>query len=461
MTLITHTTGFHMSKLTIVALLAVVLLTPAAADAQYTYNWSTGERRGHETLKAGSPIAIQITGLNTLCYQPHVRVTTSDASVDLSGFMNVLSLADAKSDEKKETSEEILTGDVLEQDARTDALRVLADVEEWLEEAASLRFSAEYFTGTLADPCGLGRGWSIDDFATRWRGESPALLNDLSTMHERLHLAADQLDRVKQVFGSNSIAGDAEIRDRIAIAGRRLTAHQREIASALATLTLARPRLDALEHTTQLQTAIHPGHNADRMQIVVQMVPLDTTARRVIPPDTLDEALFRRFRVIVSTGAFVTFGPHDEYRRVNRPLVRDSIAPDGSVVPVQTDSTYSTYASQRRGSLDVFSPSVQVNMTLGERWSGRPALVSLGAAGRSVNGTLIPEPFAGFGIGIIDRLVVSGGLHFGRSEVLLITRPGETAADVERRPVPGTITPADAIGVEWGVRPYLTFSVKP
>jgi hypothetical protein len=451
-----------MSKLTVVALIAIVLLTPAAADAQYTYDWSTGARAGHEALKAGSPITIQITGLNTLCYQPHVRVTTSDATVDLSGFMDVLKpIAEKAAEERVQAGDlpgGILKGTGVDQNARTNALRILADVEHRLEEAASLRLSAESFTGPLANPCGMGRGWRIDRFATRWRDESQALLNRLSTTHERLHLAEDQLDRVEQVFGSGS---HAEVRERIASARELLPRRQREIASALATLTQERPRLDALEHTTQLQTAIRPGQDADRMQIVVQMVPLDTTTRRVIPTDTLDEGLYRRFRVIVSTGAFVTFGPHDEYRRVNRPFVRDSIAPDGSVVPVQTDSTYSTYASQRGGVLDVFSPSVQFNMTFGEVRPGFPALFSFGAAGRSVNGTLIPEPFAGVSIGLNDRLIFSGGAHFGRKEVLLITRPGETAADVEARPVPGTVTPADAVGTRWGVRRYFTVSVRP
>jgi hypothetical protein len=460
-----------MSKLKAAALVAILFLTPAAAEAQYRYDWSTGNRTGHQALKAGVPVAIQITGLNTLCYQPHARVTISEASVDLSGFLT--GLGRKPSGDQPPTppaappsrqglpasppDPSSLTMD----EERAYTLRVLEEAALRFAEADALGREAGYFTGVLASPpCHLGRGWSIDHFAARWRNQSASLLGGLSMMRDGLQHTAEQLDLAGRAMAGGSSIGDADLRARIGVARQTLRERQRTIASGLAALTEARPHLDALEQTTQMHTAVNPGHNAEGMRIVVQMVPLETTARDV-PADTLDEALYRRFRIVLSTGTFITFGSQPEFRRVNRPFVRDSVAPDGAVVPVPTDSTYSTYAAQRRGVLDVFSPSVQFNITLGERWSGIPSLLSFGAAGRSVNGTLIPEPFAGVGIGIIDRFIVSGGAHFGRSEVLLINLPGETAADVERRPVPGTVTPADAVGVEWRVRPYLTLSVKP
>ena len=119
------------------------------------------------------------------------------------------------------------------------------------------------------------------------------------------------------------------------------------------------------------------------------MVPLPGRSAPALT-DTIEEAVARRYRVFLSTGAFASFMSQRDYERVNRPVVRDSVV-GSDTIRMATDSTYSTYANRSTGVLDVLSPTVQANLTFHDLASGFPLLLSFGAALRTRGGAPFPN----------------------------------------------------------------------
>ena len=139
-----------------------------------------------------------------------------------------------------------------------------------------------------------------------------------------------------------------------------------------------------------------------------------------------------------------TLRTHD-YRRVTRAFADTS------------KGVYSTYANVSRGNMFAFSPVLQGNVAFRDMSSsGVSLLLSAGIAVRSVNGGNAPEFLFGAGIGFLDRLVLTGGVHLGRRERLLIGDPSTVSAG----PVPDEVTEDSAIGEEWRPAFVTAFSVR-
>lgn len=476
------------------AVLALLLLAAPAAEAQFTYDWSTGARTERTRLEAGRRMEFVVMGLNILCYTPNVRLTATEAKVDLARFVAGLTPPEVKAETESPIAPPLVSPPPPppppppspggEPEALTALERASQIVDAALARISAARYAvaaaeesieaSEYFTDTYtAPPCERGRAWSITRFAEEWqqagmldrlddaRGglrrakENLADAANLLAEARRFPLATQDRETLRRsvTFGEDerrSVAADAE-RIENKLRGER----QR--------LVRIRPALDALEQSSTMSTSFRASHDVEQVRLIVAMTPRSDPKTPQIAHDTIDEPVLRRFRMFVSTGMFMSFMPHRDYERINRPFLRDTVLADGSTGRVPTDSTYSTYANRRAGLGDVVSPTLQLNMVFRDLrglGSGWPLMFSFGAAARTVGGSTLPEPFGGVSLGINDRILLSGGGHYGRNETLLLTLSGEQPEDVAERRIPASVTTADAVGTGWRLAPYLTISVR-
>lgn len=472
-------------------LVAASLIVAAEVSAQViVYDWPTGARTDSVRLRAGERLNVEVRGLNTLCYTPRVSVSATEAKIDLTAVARSLSPVETKADEKAtppfsgptptpppppgvtkglEGTLDSALGQLGQAAAYLERARI------WLRSGESAYRASEHFTSTLdAPPCALGRGWNITHFVESWPGGEPldALLRQGQSGLTDAAAQIEAADREIQSATSISLTGEQRT-ERDSLAAARLNqvreARRRhadlttQLAAERVRLRSAAPQMDALLGTTTIRTSLRANHDVEKLVVVVAMDTL--RGRKAVPlaPDTIQEPVHRRFRAFVSTGMFASLMRHRDYERTNRPILRDSTTADGETVRVPTDSTYSTYANQRSGLGDVISPTVQLNMVFWDFWSpgsGFPVMASLGAAARSVGGSILPEPFAGLSLGMHDRIVLTTGIHYGRNEKLLLTLPGERPEDVALRRIPTGISKDDAVGVEWRFAPQFTISVR-
>jgi len=268
----------------------------------------------------------------------------------------------------------------------------------------------------------------------------------------RVELAQASTNLAKVEVAIAGVAGTDELKRRAAAERQRLTA----LEAAATQLTNALPgQVEAIRRInpqygdyaaraakTWPQMA-EATHETESVKLTINLIPRPNTSAKehqIVRQFRVE----RRFRAFLSTGVLVTGLPQPRYERVSR--------------MAGEDSTYQTYADQHRGLFNTFSPSVQYNMAFAEFGRGAPLLASFGVAVRSVRDQPLPEPFAGFSVGLIDRLLLTTGMHFGRRQELLITKEGEKPEDVEKRLIPDEITPAEAIGIRW--KPALFFSIS-
>lgn len=471
-------------------LLAASLTVAADGAAQHIiYDWPTGARTEPVRLRAGERLNVEVRGLNTLCYSPRISVSATEAKVDLTAVAKSLSPPTPKASEPQPqplipggspppapTAEKGLPGTLA--DAMDRLGQAAAHIERariWMRSGESAHRASTRFTDTLDDPpCALGRGWNVIHFVESWPGGEP--LDDLLRQGQsgladaRAQLEAADLE-IRSATSIPLTAGQRTERDALATARSDQLREARRAHADLTTrlaaervrLRSAIPQMEALRGTTTIRTSLRASHDVEKLFVVVSMDTLRGRKAALLAPDTIQEPVHRRFRAFVSTGMFASLMRHRDYERTNRPVLRDTTTADGTTVRVPTDSTYSTYANQRSGLGDVISPTVQLNMVFWDfrsPGSGWPVMATLGAAGRSVGGSILPEPFAGVSLGIHDRVVLSTGLHYGRNEKLLLTLPDEQPEDVALRRIPTGISKDDAVGVEWRFAQYFTISVR-
>jgi hypothetical protein len=244
---------------------------------------------------------------------------------------------------------------------------------------------------------------------------------------------------------------------RLAEGRKRVASMDARAAVLDTTLAVQRPAMERIDplydyfngrNEAEWRATNESTFDTENAKLTIALSPRPNTSAKAV--EIVQQfAVQRRFRSILSTGVLVTGLPQPNYERVTR--------------VASGDSTYQTYADQNRSLLSVFSPSLQYNMSfadLGSPRSGVPALVSFGVAARSVGDQLLPEPFAGLSLGLVDRLLLTGGVHFGRREDLLIVGDNEDPADIEKRAIPDEITPGEAIGTKWKGALFISISLR-
>lgn len=464
---------------TLLLALAAILCAATAAEAQFTYDWSTGGRSVGTRLEAGRRNDILVSGLNPLCYTTHVRLTTIDARVDFGGFAASLSAPT----QPKSILETLLFTPALPTDdmpltEQPAAVRIARAAE--YADAASYRIERvraaldelTTYVKTLDDPpCGSGRGW-IRAFQEEWDSRRVHLRGVVTSADTALASAVDFLaiaDTARHQIARETNLSVAEEQQLNMLQGQinrisaELTTTRGLLTPAMDKLQRVWQRMEALRNGMTVRNHVYFSHDIERVKLVITTIPLEGTDAPAVPPDTVEEPVLRRFRLFVSTGMFASLMRHRDYERTNRPLLRDSTTAEGGTVRVPTDSTYETFVNRRGGWGDVVSPNLQLNMVFTDvqyPGSGWPVMVSFGAAARSVGGSTLPEPFFGGSLGINDRILFSFGAHYGRNETLLLTLPGEQPEDVAERRVPKGISTDDAVGTKWMFAPYFTISVK-
>jgi hypothetical protein len=484
---------------------SLFLLLPLAgcfAPAAYRYNWATGTDSGMP-VPAGRPVEITIEGLNPLCFDQRVEARVIDSPPDLSRIGKMFAPAGQVRGVAEGAAEaEAATGETVEgilavptgllqkgfeemPSARNEALLALARAERTLA-AVSARLTSLHLARTYADdlygtldnpPC--HRGYDPREFFARWDSRQPVLQREFAAHGTTLEESGEQIESALATLDTAAgivlrSPGNESLEDAIGGLATRaevletLRRALRDTVPALAGQLESRAAVvRGLEPATRRARTLDAGVEAGRIEVAVQSTPRQHV--RDVQPlyDTTVVALRRSFRSFFSTGAFITFmDPHD-YERTNRPFIAvDTTSADSAVI--YADSTYSTYANRSPGVLDVFSPALQYNLSFadvlglasGGRLQGVPLLVTLGAAARTVNKSTLPEPFFGFSAGLADRFVFSLGWHYGRDEVLLLKRPGETDAEIAERRVPSAVTDSDALGSSWNWHGFVTFSVR-
>jgi hypothetical protein len=114
---------------------------------------------------------------------------------------------------------------------------------------------------------------------------------------------------------------------------------------------------------------------------------------------------------------------------------------DTSVVK---DSVYSTYVDRGRSPRFAVAPLIQAHVSAYD-FSNVSTYISGGVGARSVNGKLLPEFLAGASLGVLDKVLITVGWHWARTERLLLGDVNE----VSKLPVPSTVTDDSAVGVKW------------
>ncbi len=433
-------------------------------------------------MSAGKDLTVVVSGLNPFCYSGlTATLEPVEGKLDTKTFIG--SLAPAPAPQKAELPPAVATAapatgnpagrpgaaevalkvasDAISRagTAFNEATKALGSAKRHSDQAASIIQSVDN------PPCGLGAGWDGGSLLREWDAVRSTLVDELVTQHEALPSIRAQLSG-----GETDLrAAESEIAK---IDTDALRAAREKLVSQL---SAERERLAALRRAEFTLSANLPGQAADMRRINAQYSAFESargqtwtstteatqetesaklTLNLVPRPGTSAQPreivqqfrVERRYRSFFSTGVLITGLPQPSYERVTR-LIGE-------------DSTYQTYADRHRGGLSTFSPSLQYNISFWEPAPGASVLASFGVAVRSVRDQLLPEPFTGFSMGVIDRFVVTGGVHVGRRQELLITRDGEDAEDVEKRAIPDEITPAEAIGIRWKPAAFFSISLK-
>lgn len=451
-----------MRRIASFAPLLLALLAPAAASAQpkpVLYSASTGSLE-NVPLIAGRTYTIEVRDLNPLCYTYSGEIGITEENTDLSkiiaafGSLPGAPSTPAKQDSTKEEAnpEAFVPG---AQDGESDAQKVeraRAAVE--IAETALLRLAGaaaaveEVVKEVKTPVCSRnapfapvhGRWTSIADLRTQvTRGE------DLTLARELLRTAQGILERVTDE------AAKGDVPDDLADASDKADELEKKLATLVPDVLIADGTMRAAAETQQFKTQAFLPANTQSAQIILRTTELHPAEGKTASTSELKTPLpvRRGMRVFLSAGFLASMASSHDYARVNRPCSAGT-EPD-------CEGTYSTYADKGAGRPFAFSPVLQVNVAFRDIWSTGVALhTSAGVAARSVNGTVSPEFILGAGTGLVDRLLLTAGIHIARDERLLLGEPGQ----VRQRSVPDQITDADAVSTTWRPAFVLTTTLR-
>lgn len=456
-------------------------------DAEVVYDWSNGSLSA-PTIRAGQRVRFTLQNVNPLCYTGDIRAEATEAKVDTKEFVQLLSGGAAPRQDTERPAvvppaSESDPGEAVVPTTRADSLRVetaatLEAAEAHLEAAATglgnaenKRREAEFISTAVSNPpCSAGRGFSFASLVQRWEalrtyGSDPlaSALEDLRSARQALQQASGLIQRAERASeGADEDEPEQERLKNAQAVWDRLRAQWETLETVLPPLRTAirdaGRRLDSIT-TAAPSDMLDLSRSTERVKLTIRTHALQGTNAAALPEIVREVPVRRTFRPFFSTGVLITLRHQPNYERVNRQAFKEQTV-DGVSELVPADSTYSTYANQDPSALSVFSPSGQMNVSVSGS-GGVDLLTSFGVALRTVNGAPAPEPFVGFSVAVIDRLVFTGGAHFGRREQLLLARADEREEDVATRAVPAGVTDKDAIGAPWGWGAFFSVSLRP
>lgn len=222
------------------------------------------------------------------------------------------------------------------------------------------------------------------------------------------------------------------------------------------TLATLRARLEVASRSRVLIHEVAAGSAHNVVRVHLEAIPFDSGTTQT---SAIDIPLRRQHRVVFSTGVLGSTASSVHYDRVNR-----LASPSGGTTASDAEHrVISTFARKSGNSLSLLNPALFVSLSLTGNESPIGIYGTAGTILRSLGGESSLEPLLGAGIGALDRLYLQIGVHFGRTEELLLTLPGETATSKsksEEVPIPINITRSDAVGLRWRPHGYIGFSVR-
>lgn len=466
----------------LILLLASAL--PARAQDAIEYRWNTGALLGRP-VSAGRNVAIRMSELNPLCFSYTVEAKPHTAPVDLSKLVEAINAAapagEPDSNKNASMGSEMLgqiggAAFVTQKGRSSLAARGLNDI---LRETRAVtdrvnRLRADLDAAeaaiALAESPKCDGTTSLAAALEAWKGATtPDPLANVATRiagaRDAIRAVEARLEAVRSTGATPPAlalgaapaaaavaAADAETLDyyqtRLNDARNQLTLMEGERPDLMRRMLQARAIMRSAEIAgDNAVTHVFVPQGSDSLNLVLIRTALHADSGKPAAVVTRTHQLPVRngMRFFVSAGAMAsTLRTHD-YRRVNRAFADTS------------KGVYSTYANVSRGDAFAFSPVLQGNVAFREIGSsGISPLLSAGIAVRSVNGGNAPEFLFGTGISFLDRLVLTGGVHLGRRERLLIGDPSTVSAGA----VPEEVTEESAIGEEWKPAFVTTFSVR-
>jgi len=485
----------------------LILLAAPSASAhaqdkdQVKINWKTKEVRQGRILRGNSQGSLLLERVNHVCYAVTTSVnqiaapaeqtaklaellskmTPMPGAIDAPKAPKDTTIQKSETPAKPPTAKDTIADPYKEVRSR---LRHVADrmdsVEHLLETSEKQlaavtglqRAAKAALTEFYAIACPSGkRGAEFDVMKTAFDSKSVEFrpyiesTNSLAEAKRTLEMSAAALDSVSRDFAdligsadptihayvnaedTPTIPGGAALRRaikaRLTAATATLNQHRKEVNDALVA--------DRSAFTEQIDTIRSQLNEPDWERFTPYIkdgvdgleITVTSTGRSGIPgiagsslADKYEIPVVRRARVMNGIGILLTTIPERDYERVTRPR----FAGDTNIVK---DSTYSTY-ELRAGGTAAVAPLVQTGVSVYDLDDGTLYL-SGGIAMRSVNNNVLPEYIVGVAGGVLDKLLLTVGWHWGRRERLLLGEPSE----VRRRPVPAGITDGSAVGTEW------------
>lgn len=443
--------------------LMLLLVTPAGAVGQSTntpepdivLDFASQAVRGLPK-DAGKTYHIQIVNFNPLCFSPTIQVTYQEESNHPTLAQALFAGSAKPASTAAPSPTNVGTPTPLEQapgvrpaiwpgdPQRANAAGLVLGARRALDGVELARRRAHEIASTLEN-MNCGRTWNITTLMSAWEQSRAELIDAMNSYQPAIDGArralaeAAALPEGRGGALANAIQTLREAADRI----------EKSTSETAESFGLARQRLDAAMNETTLAHHIDTSrsHTAVKVQVVAQRTDAEGNITRAF-----DVPLRRRHRVAFTTGIISTAAPSTHYDRVNR-----TAAPTESG---GAEQEYSTFGRQSGGSWDLINPALLVSASIFNLGGGADFYLSGGTTLRNVNNQASLEPLLGVAGGLLDRLFLQIGAHFGRAEDLLITRAGETPGDVEARAVPVSVTRSDAVGTRWNVYFYTGFSIR-
>lgn len=434
--------------------IAAVLTTFGTAEAQPTveYDWSGGGLRGIP-LVPGRTYHLEIQNRNTLCYAYQAEVVVRESNADLGAMITALGYTQASTPAADGAKKNFLGDGVraLISDEFTveDAAAAVGTMHGAVEALREAGADVEALVKRVEAPVCTGRA-PIQPLLADWDAldDERAVIEAADGVLPYLHVAVNAAQRLVDQVNS---AEKATLTGQLANVRAALVKLSAELPPLAVRLAGAEGRINTARGGLTAPGSIYlPAgtSGADLTIRATELNPQDGKTAAVIE-NKVPLPLRRGMRVFLSVGVLASTVKAHDFARANRVY--------GDTVAGKRDSTYSTYIDRAGGRGLGFAPVLQTNVAFRDVFStGTSFHVSLGVASRSVNGRVSPEFIFGAGTGFLDHFLVTAGYHLSRDERLLLGNP----AAVAQRPVPTTITDADAIGEIWRSSMVMTVTLK-
>jgi hypothetical protein len=434
----------------------LLLCTPVIAQQQnesaIVLDFASQAVRGLP-LQAGRPYSITVINFNPLCFTPSIQVELQRADFDVAAAQALFrsspqpapdAVTPVEGPGARDISQPTDSGSIgflsnmpVSQLVNATVEQLLAKAQTDLDTLETYRRAAARIVSTLEN-MDCAASWNISTLLRGWQGEREVLLDNVPTYETKLVRVNQYLDAAAQKQqGQNGPYASriAALRSWV----RNIEAAMKPLAAQFATTASS---LDAAVAQSTFMHQFDTEHDVEGAKVTLIGDAAGTT------PDvtrTFNLPMRRQHRITFSTGIVATAAPSVHYDRVNRLI--DGEGEDDGV------AAFSTFGEASGSDWDLVNPALFVSGSLIGLGGGASLSASLGTTLRAVNNQTLLEPLAGVGIGLVDRLFLQIGVHYGRRERLLISPPAEEA-------VPSEITRADAVGTIWKAYLFSGFSIR-